>query len=415
MDALGDDCMILTNAKLYGQEGRWDIEIQDGRFKKISVSEGQKQSENEIDLEGKIVLPPYVEPHIHLDYALTAGTPRWNQTGSVFEGIEIWSERKQLIDESTEDIKKRAKNALKMQIKHGIQHVRTHVDVGDPELKGMKALLEVKEEMKPWVDLQLVAMPQEGLYTKPNAERLLIEAIEMGADVIGGIPHYELTREDGVRSIHRILELAEKYDKLVDVHCDEIDDDQSRYLEVLAGEALKRGIGHRVTASHTTAMASYSNAYTYKLFQTLKKAGIHFVALPKANLHLQGRFDNYPVRRGLTRVKEMLHEGINVCFGLDSIMDPWYPLGDGNLMHVTEIGLHACHMTDYDHIVSALNLVTTNGAKTLGIDQLYGIEQGNEANMIVIDSDSEYEAIRTQAPVLYSIREGEIIVETKPA
>lgn len=374
MDALGDDCMILTNAKLYGQEGRWDIEIQDGRFKKISVSEGQKQSENEIDLEGKIVLPPYVEPHIHLDYALTAGTPRWNQTGSVFEGIEIWSERKQLIDESTEDIKKRAKNALKMQIKHGIQHVRTHVDVGDPELKGMKALLEVKEEMKPWVDLQLVAMPQEGLYTKPNAERLLIEAIEMGADVIGGIPHYELTREDGVRSIHRILELAEKYDKLVDVHCDEIDDDQSRYLEVLAGEALKRGIGHRVTASHTTAMASYSNAYTYKLFQTLKKAGIHFVALPKANLHLQGRFDNYPVRRGLTRVKEMLHEGINVCFGLDSIMDPWYPLGDGNLMHVTEIGLHACHMTDYDHIVSALNLVTTNGAKTLGIDQLYGIE-----------------------------------------
>ena len=415
MDALGDDCMILTNAKLYGQEGRWDIEIQDGRFKKISVSEGQKQSENEIDLEGKIVLPPYVEPHIHLDYALTAGTPRWNQTGSVFEGIEIWSERKQLIDESTEDIKKRAKNALKMQIKHGIQHVRTHVDVGDPELKGMKALLEVKEEMKPWVDLQLVAMPQEGLYTKPNAERLLIEAIEMGADVIGGIPHYELTREDGVRSIHRILELAEKYDKLVDVHCDEIDDDQSRYLEVLAGEALKRGIGHRVTASHTTAMASYSNAYTYKLFQTLKKAGIHFVALPKANLHLQGRFDNYPVRRGLTRVKEMLHEGINVCFGLDSIMDPWYPLGDGNLMHVTEIGLHACHMTDYDHIVSALNLVTTNGAKTLVIDQLYGIEQGNEANMIVIDSDSEYEAIRTQAPVLYSIREGEIIVETKPA
>ena len=415
MEALGNDCMILTNAKLYGQEGRWDIEIQDGRFKKISVSEGQKQSENEIDLEGKIVLPPYVEPHIHLDYALTAGTPRWNQTGSVFEGIEIWSERKQLIDESTEDIKKRAKNALKMQIKHGIQHVRTHVDVGDPELKGMKALLEVKEEMKPWVDLQLVAMPQEGLYTKPNAERLLIEAIEMGADVIGGIPHYELTREDGVRSIHRILELAEKYDKLVDVHCDEIDDDQSRYLEVLAGEALKRGIGHRVTASHTTAMASYSNAYTYKLFQTLKKAGIHFVALPKANLHLQGRFDNYPVRRGLTRVKEMLHEGINVCFGLDSIMDPWYPLGDGNLMHVTEIGLHACHMTDYDHIVSALNLVTTNGAKTLGIDQLYGIEQGNEANMIVIDSDSEYEAIRTQAPVLYSIREGEIIVETKPA
>lgn len=276
-------------------------------------------------------------------------------------------------------------------------------------------MLEVKEEIKPWMDLQIVALPQEGLYTKPDGEELLIKALEMGADAVGGIPHYELTREDGVRSVLKALELAIEYNKLVDIHCDEIDDDHSRYLEVLAGEALKLGIGDRVTASHTTAMASYSNAYTYKLFQTLKKANIHFIALPKANLHLQGRFDNYPVRRGLTRVKEMLHEGINVSFGLDSLTDPWYPLGNGDLMHVTEIGLHACHMTDYDHIVTALDLITTNGAKTLGIEEGYGVEEGNKANLIVIDSDSEYEAIRTQAPVLYSIRNGEVLVETKPA
>ncbi len=409
--------MIIKNAKLYGQEGLRQIEIQNGTFKRISKATDSLESSDEqvIDLNGKIVLPPYVEPHIHLDYALTAGTPRWNQTGSVFEGIAIWADRKKVINESKDDIKKRAIDAIKMQVKHGIQHVRTHVDVGDPELRGLKALMEVKEEIKPWVDLQIVAMPQEGLYTKPEAEDLLIQALEMGADVVGGIPHYELTREDGVRSVVRALDLAQEYDKLVDIHCDEIDDDQSRYLEVLAGEALKRGMGHRVTASHTTAMASYSNAYTYKLFQTLKKAGVHFVALPKANLHLQGRFDDHPVRRGLTRVKEMLAEDINVCFGLDSIMDPWYPLGDGNLMHVTEIGLHACHMTDFDHIVSALHLVTTNGAKTLNIEEEYGIEEGKRANLIVIDSDSEYEAIRTQAPVIYSIRNGEIMVETKPA
>ncbi|WP_087972231.1 cytosine deaminase [Oceanobacillus rekensis] len=409
--------MILKNAKLYGQEGRWNIGVKGEQIKTITphTSQNETSDVNVIDLQGKIVLPPYVEPHIHLDYALTAGTPRWNQSGSVFEGIEIWSERKQIANETKDDIKKRALKAIKMQLKHGIQHVRTHVDVSDPKLRGLEALLEVKEEIKPWMDLQLVALPQEGLYTKSDGEELLIKALEMGADVVGGIPHYELTREDGVQSVLKALELAVKYDKLVDIHCDEIDDDQSRYIEVLAGESLKLGMGDRVTASHTTAMASYSNAYTYKLFQTLRKAKIHFVALPKANLHLQGRFDNYPTRRGLTRVKELLNEGINVCFGLDSIMDPWYPLGDGNLMDVVDTGLHACHMTDHDHIVTALNLITTNGAKALGIEEGYGIKEGNKANLIVIDSDSEYEAIRTQATVLYSIRNGKVMVETKPA
>ena len=409
--------MLLKNAKLYGQEGLWDISIQAGKISSIKQAGNSVETTEEqaIDLKGKIVLPPYVEPHIHLDYVLTAGTPRWSKSGSVFEGIEIWSERKQIVTETKEDVKKRALKAIKMQLKHGIQHVRTHVDVSDPTLKGLEALLELKEEIKPWMDLQIVALPQEGLYTKPDGEELLIKALEMGADVVGGIPHYESTREDGVRSVFKALELAVKYDKLVDIHCDEIDDDQSRYLEVLAGEALKLGIGHRVTASHTTAMASYSNAYTYKLFQTLRKANINFVSLPKANLHLQGRFDGHPARRGITRVKELLADDINVCFGLDSIMDPWYPLGDGNLMSVVDTGLHACHMTDYAHIVKALDLITINGAKTLAIEEGYGVEEGNKANLIVIDSESEYEAIRTQASILYSIRNGEIIVETRPA
>lgn len=256
--------MLLKNAKLYGQEGNWNIEIQSDQIKTLTPDKKNYTTDDAhiIDLNGKIVLPPYVEPHIHLDYALTAGTPRWNQSGSVFEGIEIWSERKQVVNETKENIKKRAFQAIKMQLKHGIQHVRTHVDVSDPTLKGLEALLEVKDEIKPWMDLQIVALPQEGLYTKSNGEELLVKALKMGADVVGGIPHYELTREDGVRSVIKALELAEKYDKLVDIHCDEIDDDQSRYLEVLAGESLKMGIGHRVTASHTTAMASYTHILT---------------------------------------------------------------------------------------------------------------------------------------------------------
>ncbi|MBM4763045.1 cytosine deaminase [Bacillus sp. B15-48] len=409
--------MLIKNAKLYGQDGIWDIHIKENKIFKITPAEqaAVPADEKVIDVNGKMVLPPFVEPHIHLDYALTAGTPRWNQSGTLFEGIQIWSERKKVVKETKEEIKNRAIKALQMQIKHGIQHVRTHVDITDPSLIGLEALLEVKQEIKPYVNLQIVAFPQEGIYSYPKGEELLEEALKMGADVVGGIPHYEFTREDGVRSVQKSLELAYRYGKMVDIHCDEIDDEQSRFVEVVAAEAYKLGMGELVTASHTTAMGSYNDAYTYKLFKLLKQSKIHFVSLPKANLHLQGRFDTYPKRRGLTRVKELLEAEINVCFGLDSIMDPWYPLGDGNLMTVVDTGLHACHMTGYNDIVTALNLITTNGAKTLNIQDTYGVKEGNPANLIIIDSSSEYDAIRCQAPVLYSIRNGEVLVETIPA
>lgn len=409
--------MILKNAKLYGQDGKWDIHIKEEKIISLMPSSQAATTNDDqvIDLKGKIVLPPFVEPHIHLDYALTAGTPRWNQSGTLFEGIQIWSERKQVVKETKENIKERALKALQMQMKHGVQHVRTHVDITDPSFIGLEALLEVKEEVKPWIDVQIVAFPQEGIYAYPKGDELLEEALKMGADVVGGIPHYEFTREDGVRSVKTSIELAYKYNKMVDIHCDEIDDEQSRFVEVVAAEAYKLGMGELVTVSHTTAMGSYNDAYTYKLFKLLKQSNIHFVALPKANLHLQGRFDSYPKRRGLTRVKELLEAEINVCFGLDSIMDPWYPLGDGNLIRVVEMGLHACHMTGYNDIVTALKLITTNGAKTLHLQDDYGVKTGNTANLIVIDSDSEYDAIRCQSPVLYSIRNGEVMVETKPA
>lgn len=408
--------MILKNAKLYGQEGIWNITVQEGKIVSITPAtlEMDKVDSTSINVEGKLVLPPFVEPHIHLDYVLTAGTPRWNQSGTLFEGIQCWSERKLVIKETKEDIKNRALKALNMQMKHGIQHVRTHVDITDPSLLGLEAMLEIREEIKPWMDVQIVAFPQEGIYAYPKGDELLEEALKMGADVVGAIPHYEFTREDGVKSVKKALELAYKYNKMVDIHCDEIDDEQSRFLEVVAAESYKLGMGELVTASHTTAMGSYNNAYTYKLFKLLKQSKVNFVSLPKANLHLQGRFDSFPKRRGITRVKELLEADINVCFGLDSIMDPWYPLGDGNLQRVVEVGLHACQMTGYNDIVSAYNLITTNGAKTLCLNH-YEIKEGNKANFIVLDTDNEYDAVRCQPAVLYSIRDGEVMVETKPA
>src|SRR5699024_3700547 len=227
-------------------------------------------------------------------------------------------------------VKERTKTVLEWQIAQGVQHVRTHVDVTDPDLTALKAMLEVKEEMRDFINLQVVAFPQEGIQSYPNGVELLEEAVKLGADVVGGIPHYEYTREYGVESVKTTFDLAEKYDRLVDIHCDEIDDEQSRFVEVVAAEALARGFGERATASHTTAMGSYNDAYTSKLFNVLKKSEINFVSNPLINIHLQGRFDTYPKRRALTRVKELVGAGMNVCFGYDDIFDPWYPLGTGN-------------------------------------------------------------------------------------
>ncbi|MCM3316390.1 cytosine deaminase [Rummeliibacillus stabekisii] len=403
--------MIIKNAKLRKREGLWQIHIQNKKIVKIA----QKIENNDqqiIDVQGCLVIPPFIEPHIHLDTTLTAGEPNWNVSGTLFEGIQRWSERKESL--TAQDVKTRAKTALKWQIAQGIQHVRTHVDVTDPDLTALKAMLEVKEEMAKFIDLQLVAFPQEGILSYPNGYELLEESLKMGADVVGGIPHYEFTREYGVDSLKAAFQLAEKYDRLVDIHCDEIDDEQSRFVEVVAAEAYRLGMGSRVTASHTTAMHSYNGAYTSKLFRLLKLADINFVANPLVNIHLQGRFDTYPKRRGITRVKELQEEGINVCFGHDDIFDPWYPLGTGNMLQVLHMGLHVTQLMGYDQIVNSIDLITNNSAKTLDIEEQYGIEEGKPANLIVLEAASEYDAIRKQASVLYSIRNGEIIAETKP-
>ncbi|MFJ6413344.1 cytosine deaminase [Terribacillus saccharophilus] len=404
--------MIITNAKLRNREGLWQIQITEGKIERIAQSIEANRDEKIMDVQGNLVLPPFIEPHIHLDTTLTAGEPNWNESGTLFEGIQRWAERKELL--TLEDVKTRAKQALKWQIAQGIQHVRTHVDVTDPELTALKALLEVKEEMASYVDLQLVAFPQEGILSYPNGEELLEESLRMGADVVGGIPHYEFTREYGVESLQTAFRLAEKYDRLVDIHCDEIDDEQSRFVEVVAAEAHRYGMGERVTASHTTAMGSYNDAYTSKLFRLLKLSNINMVANPLVNIHLQGRFDTYPKRRGITRVKELTEAGINVSFGHDDIFDPWYPLGTGNMLQVLHMGIHVTQLMGYDQIVNSIDMITTNSARTLHIEEKYGIEEGKPANLIVLEAENEYEAIRKQAAVLYSVRNGEVIAETKP-
>ncbi|EMD1656252.1 TPA: cytosine deaminase [Pluralibacter gergoviae] len=404
---------LIENVRLPGREGLWQLGIDEGRFRSITpMGESRSESLEVLNARGGLAVPPFIEPHIHLDTTQTAGEPHWNQSGTLFEGIERWAERKALL--THEDVKARAWQTLKWQIANGIQFVRTHVDVSDPTLTALKAMLEVKAEVAPWIDLQIVAFPQEGILSYPNGAALLEKALELGADVVGAIPHFEFTREYGVESLHIAFALAKKYDRPLDIHCDEIDDEQSRFVETVAALALEEEMGPRVTASHTTAMHSYNGAYTSRLFRLLKLSGINFVANPLVNIHLQGRFDDYPKRRGITRVKELMAAGINVCFGHDDVFDPWYPLGTGNMLQVLHMGLHVCQLMGYQQIDDGLKLITHNSARTFGVSD-YGIEEGNTANLAILPAESGFEAVRRQVPVRWSIRQGRVIATTQLA
>lgn len=406
--------MNILNARLRGRSGLYRIELNGARIAAISAQQAPAEAnEGDIDAASNLVVPPFIEPHIHLDATLTAGQPAWNMSGTLFEGIERWGERKALV--THEDTKARAKKTIDMLVDHGIQHVRTHVDVTDPTLSALKSMLEVREETRHLIDLQIVAFPQEGIESFKGGRELMTEAIAMGADVVGGIPHFENTRDQGVSSIKFLMDLAERSGCLVDVHCDETDDPQSRFLEVLAEEARVREMGDRVTASHTTAMGSYDNAYCSKLFRLLKLSKINFVSCPTESIHLQGRFDTYPKRRGLTRVAEIDRAGMNVCFGQDSIVDPWYPLGNGNILRILEAGLHICHMLGYEDLQRGLDLITDNSARTLNLGERYGLEVGRPANLLVLSAPDDYEMLRTQGHALLSVRNGEVLMRRTPA
>ena len=405
--------MLLKNVHVDNHEEVVDVRILNGKFSEIKANLAPYDGEEVIDGKENLLLPPFVDSHVHLDATLTAGQPEWNETGTLFDGIRIWSERKQ--DLTKEDVKSRAKKTLLNMVGHGIQHVRSHVDVTDPHLIAARALLELREELKDQIYLQLVAFPQEGILSYPHGRELMEQAIREGLDVVGGIPHFEFTTEYGWQSVHFLMALADKYDRLVDVHCDEIDDPASRNLEVLATEAYERGMKDRVTASHTTAMGSYNDAYTYKLFRLLKMSDINFVSNPLVNVHLGGRFDTYPKRRGVTRIKELTGAGINVSFGEDDIQDPWNPLGDGNMLDAVTMGVYIAHLMGYHQLQDAFNYVTYNGAKTLHISDDYGIEVGKPANCILLNAHDFYNALNKHVEVLYNIRHGKVLAETKPA
>ncbi|KAF0506742.1 cytosine deaminase [Pediococcus pentosaceus] len=404
--------MLIKNVHIENDPEVKDVRIENGIFKAIGKNL-EASDDKVIDANGKLLLPPFIDSHVHLDATLTAGDPEWNETGTLFDGIRIWSERKQTL--TKKETKERAIQTLKKQASHGIQFVRSHVDTTDPSFTALEALLEVKDEVKDFMELQLVAFPQEGILSFKNGKNLIKQAVEMGVDVIGAIPHFEFNRDYGVDSLKYIVELAEKYDKLIDVHCDEIDDPNSRHLEILATLAYESGLKNKVTASHTTAMGSYNDAYVYKLMRLLEMSNINMVCNPLINMHLGGRFDTYPKRRGLTRVKELLENNVNVSFGEDDIKDPWYPMGDGNMLDSIHMGIHATQLMGYSQIMNSYNLTTNNGAKTLNVTDRYGIEVGKPANCLIFNTDNFYNELNERKELLYSIHNGNVIVKTEPA
>jgi cytosine deaminase len=390
-----------------------DLQVDGGRIVAIVPHADEALAARAVlEGSGAWATAPYVEPHVHLDAALTAGQPRWNASGTLWEGIACWSERKPML--TREDVIERAEHTLRWYAANGALHVRSHVDVTDPSLVALDALLEVRERVRDVVGLQLVAFPQEGICSFPHGEELLAEAARRGVDVIGAIPHFEDTREDGVRSVEIAIDLADRHGLRVDAHCDEIDDEQSRFVEVLATRAARSGLRERVTASHTTAMGSYNPAYSYKLHRIIARSGISVVCNPMVSLHLQGRFDDYPKRRGLTQVKELLAAGVNVAFGHDDVMDPWYPLGTANPIQVAHVGTHAVQLLSRAEIEETFEMVTSRAATVLGLGAEYGVRVGGPASFLLLPATDSYDAVRRQVRPSYVVAQGRVVAHTPP-
>ena len=361
--------------------------------------------------EGRFLSPPLVDPHVHMDAVLTVGEPRHNESGTLIEGIQTWAERKPSL--THEDVKRRARQAILWEVAQGTGLIRSHVDVCDPGLVALRALIELREEMRDVVDLRLIAFPQDGIMSFPNGKELMREAMRLGCDIIGGIPHYEWTREDGVEEVHFIFDLAKETGAPIDLHCDETDDEHSRFLEVVAARTMRDGMQGRVVAGHTTAMGSYNDAYAFKLLQILKRAGVTIVANPLDNIVLQGRFDTYPKRRGMTRVKELDAAGVNVACGHDSIMDPWYPLGRGSMLDALSMLVHVAQMTGRSELYRAYEMITSNAARAAEVE--YGVKEGLAANFVIFECEDEAEAIRLRPSARWVVRGGRIVAQTQPA
>ena len=408
--------LLVINARLHGKKELMQIACKDGKIlgvaPKIEFGEprplnmGKTDPKKIIDAKGYFVTPPFIDSHFHLDGTLSLGMPRLNQSGTLMEGINIWGDLKPTL--THEAIKNRAKQLLHWSIAKGNLVVRSHVDTTDESLMAVEVLLELRREMKAYIDLQLVAFPQDGVLRSKNGMALLTSALDKGVDVVGGIPHFERTMLQANESIRLLCELAEKRGLMVDMHCDESDDPHSRHIETLAFETQRLGLQNRVTGSHLTSMHSMDNYYVSKLLPLMAEAKINCVCNPLVNMIIQGRHDTYPKRRGLMRVPELLDAGINVSLGHDDVMDPWYPLGTHDMLEVAHMGVHALHMTGVDQQEALFDAITTNGAITLNIKG-YGLTPGCNADMVILQASSKQECIRLRPPRLFVIRKGKVI------
>jgi cytosine/creatinine deaminase len=389
--------------------------LPDGRVTDIGIAGGKitamdqlgdAQAGEVIDATGDLVSPPFVDPHFHMDATLSYGIPRINASGTLLEGIGLWGELKQVMTQ--DEVVARALTYCDWAASMGLLAIRSHVDTCDDRLLGVEALLQVREQVKDYIDLQLVAFPQDGFYRDPTARENTIRALEMGVDVVGGIPHFERTMADGAASVRDLCEIAEARGLMVDMHCDETDDPMSRHIETLAYQTTRLGLQGRVAGSHLTSMHSMDNYYVSKLLPLIAEAQISAIPNPLINIVLQGRHDTYPKRRGLTRVKEMLAMGINVGWGQDCVLDPWYSLGTGDMLDVAFMGLHVAQMTSPDEMRKCFDMVTTANARTMGL-QDYGLHVGAKASLVVLDAGDPIEALRLRANRLCVIAKGKVI------
>ncbi|MEM5528267.1 amidohydrolase family protein [Gammaproteobacteria bacterium AS21] len=399
---------LIRNANLPDGRQGVDIAIKDGKI--IEVAPAINASAvNEIEAKGYLVSPPFIDSHFHMDSALSLGQPRLNQSGTLLEGISLWGELKPEL--SVASIKQRALEMCRWSIAQGTLFIRSHVDICDDRLLAVEALLEVREEMKPYLDLQLVAFPQDGFFRYSNSQQNLLRALDKGVDVVGGIPHFERTMDDGAKSIRALCEIAEQRGLRVDMHCDESDDPLSRHIETLSYETKRLGLQGRVTGSHLTSMHSMDNYYVSKLLPLMRESSIHVIANPLINITLQGRHDSYPKRRGMTRVPELLEAGINVAFGHDCVMDPWYSMGTHDMLEVASMGLHVGQMTSVKGMRNAFDAITYNAAKVLGLKG-YGLEPGCNADLVILQAASPIEALQLKANRLFVIKNGVVIARS---
>ncbi|MCF8067934.1 MAG: amidohydrolase family protein [Desulfobacterales bacterium] len=403
--------LIIKGVNLSDGRTNLDIAVKDGRIVEVAANITEN-SKDEIIATGYLATPPFVDSHFHMDSTLSLGQPRLNQSGTLLEGIQLWSELKPHLTKKA--IKERAHDLCKWAIAKGTLIIRSHVDICDDRLLAVEALLEVREEIKDYIDLQLVAFPQDGYFRYKNSVDNLARALDMGVDVVGGIPHFERTMADGTASVRALCEIAAERGLLVDMHCDESDDPWSRHIETLTYETIRLGLKGQVSGSHLTSMHSMDNYYVSKLIALMAESEIHAIPNPLINITLQARHDTYPKRRGMTRVKELMEAGINVACGHDCVMDPWYSLGTHDMLEVANMGLHVGQMTGVEQIKQMFNSVTINGAKALRIED-YGIETGCNADIVILQASDPIEALRLKPTRLFVIRRGEIVARSQPS